>query len=577
MSDSGSPKSMRTTQHYCPICLKSIGNQENLNRHVEVLHSEKTVLYVCPICNLGLRWAKNFPTHGTKYHGMTHQDGLNKMKSLQIKVVDNSGYMGSAKTITTQCLDDNVPKDENIPLKKRKIDFDEQQTENDNIRVEKYVSPENVSPKNVYIDANSIFNARIDILSELSKWECGSLSLLRESSDPIMIRLVLMIGDQVQWDELLTVQTKFQMIKKTEMKWTGEDFSRNYSRMMETVVRFKLSKVRDKFFNVWSEVEKTMMEQLKTKSSGAYEEEVPMKTELNNFEQSFTASSEETTTLPIKSVDVKWTCTLCDESNTGYDCKSCGEFQQILPSTPKLPDTSQLINHSTTPKKLAPFQLINDSNKNRTTSNAKEKTILFDHKAKLYRFEQNNWEEHGIGNIKILGNSYDNTLQLLMHSESDLTLVCNQTISKHTLFDEAKIEEGVITWMGHESGDSSEEQWALTFDVVSTCKKFNNIILVVTTATEKLKSDTMSTESMNYMDHLITYWTTDTPEDFKNRFWNTYKTMKTEQLSRDIQTWNDMTIRLDIRTEGKMRFFEDLCQNLNQRSSSHSTDHSSIQ
>lgn len=78
-------------QYHCSICLKSIANQESFVRHMNFLHSEKIVLYLCPICNQGIRWPKNFPSHYEKVHNMSYQDGLAMIKSLKTTTVDNKG------------------------------------------------------------------------------------------------------------------------------------------------------------------------------------------------------------------------------------------------------------------------------------------------------------------------------------------------------------------------------------------------------------------------------------------------------------------------------------------------------
>lgn len=44
-----------------------------------------------------------------------------------------------------------------------------------------------------------------------------------------------------------------------------------------------------------------------------------------------------------------------------------------------------------------------------------------------------------------------------------------------------------------------------------------------------------------------------------------YTAKKIQQLSRDIQTWSNVNLALGITNEGKRRYFERLCQNLNQQ------------
>lgn len=58
---------------------------------MEVLHKEKSVLYLCPICQHGIRWPKNFPTHYEKVHHLSYGDGLAMIKTLETRIVDNKG------------------------------------------------------------------------------------------------------------------------------------------------------------------------------------------------------------------------------------------------------------------------------------------------------------------------------------------------------------------------------------------------------------------------------------------------------------------------------------------------------
>lgn len=91
-------------QFFCDICLKSIENHDNYRRHMEVLHSESIVLYLCPLCDLELRWPKNFPAHYEKSHHKSYQEGLEMAKSLKTRVVVIKGVFSIIVSIGTNII-----------------------------------------------------------------------------------------------------------------------------------------------------------------------------------------------------------------------------------------------------------------------------------------------------------------------------------------------------------------------------------------------------------------------------------------------------------------------------------------
>lgn len=76
---------------FCTVCLKTFESQENLLRHISIVHAKKTVEYICPICDLGIRWVKNFPNHYEKVHHKKYKEGLELIKTLKTRVIDNKG------------------------------------------------------------------------------------------------------------------------------------------------------------------------------------------------------------------------------------------------------------------------------------------------------------------------------------------------------------------------------------------------------------------------------------------------------------------------------------------------------
>lgn len=65
---------------------------------MNVLHKDQSVLYICPICQHGIRWPKNFPSHYQKVHHLDYEEGLAMIKSLDTKIVENKGKQFNFKS-----------------------------------------------------------------------------------------------------------------------------------------------------------------------------------------------------------------------------------------------------------------------------------------------------------------------------------------------------------------------------------------------------------------------------------------------------------------------------------------------
>lgn len=104
-----------------------------------------------------------------------------------------------------------------------------------------------------------LFDHKVEMFRH-EQWEKGTIKLMKESSDPLVVRLSLWIGEQCELDELLTAQSKFTSTSKTMMSWLATDFSQGDMRTVNFVVRFKQSKIQDKFLKVWQSVRNQMCE-----------------------------------------------------------------------------------------------------------------------------------------------------------------------------------------------------------------------------------------------------------------------------------------------------------------------------
>lgn len=161
-------------------------------------------------------------------------------------------------------------------------------------------------------------------------------------------------------------------------------------------------------------------------------------------------------------------------------------------------------------------------------SNKKDKMILFDHHAKIYRYleKTKEWKEHGTGKMKVLANlDISSTVQLLLYHDEG-SICFRQLIERGTKFNETQMSQAALTWIGQDLSEyrAEKEPWAIKFDDIDTCKKFNNIIFVATSV--PIKDELSSAEFMYQL------------------------------LFRNIQTWNYINSSLEITTEDRKRFYE---------------------
>ncbi|KAM3966592.1 LOW QUALITY PROTEIN: E3 SUMO-protein ligase RanBP2 [Aphomia sociella] len=119
-----------------------------------------------------------------------------------------------------------------------------------------------------------------------------------------------------------------------------------------------------------------------------------------------------------------------------------------------------------------------------------DENILFEHRAKLLRFDASSkeWKERGLGNIKLLVNK-DNIqkVRLLMRREQIMKVCCNHAITKEIVFQKMPNMDKAVTWAKDFSdGELVAETFCLRFKTVQAC---DNFIDAIKTAQSKMKDD----------------------------------------------------------------------------------------
>ncbi|XP_026726166.1 E3 SUMO-protein ligase RanBP2-like [Trichoplusia ni] len=106
-----------------------------------------------------------------------------------------------------------------------------------------------------------------------------------------------------------------------------------------------------------------------------------------------------------------------------------------------------------------------------------DETVLFEHRAKLLRFDPTTkeWKERGLGNIKILVHK-DNTqkVRLLMRREQIMKVCCNHAVTNEMIFQKMPNLDKAVTWCAKDfsEGELVAETFCLRFKTIQMCDEF---------------------------------------------------------------------------------------------------------
>ncbi|XP_037949659.1 E3 SUMO-protein ligase RanBP2-like isoform X2 [Teleopsis dalmanni] len=140
------------------------------------------------------------------------------------------------------------------------------------------------------------------------------------------------------------------------------------------------------------------------------------------------------------------------------------------------------------------------------TTGEENELVLFEHRAKLLRFDKNTgeWKERGLGNIKLLQNKNDvNQVRIVMRRELVHKLCCNQRLNKNTSFKFAKNSKCALNWAGQDYSDNelATELLTIRFKTPDICQSFLDAVLAaqikMTTVAEDDDNDTEEYETEN--------------------------------------------------------------------------------
>lgn len=106
-----------------------------------------------------------------------------------------------------------------------------------------------------------------------------------------------------------------------------------------------------------------------------------------------------------------------------------------------------------------------------------DEIILFEHRAKLLRFDAGSkeWKERGLGNIKLLVHKENNQkLRLLMRREQIMKVCCNHSVTKEMTFQKMPNMDKAVTWCAKDfsEGELVSETFCLRFKTSELCDEF---------------------------------------------------------------------------------------------------------
>ena len=113
-----------------------------------------------------------------------------------------------------------------------------------------------------------------------------------------------------------------------------------------------------------------------------------------------------------------------------------------------------------------------------TKTGEEEEECLFSHRAKLYRFNDGQWKERGVGDIKILRNRVTERSRVVMRRDQILKICCNHLITPEMSLQKNISSEKTRTWKtlsDFAEETAKEEIFSVRFKHVEMAKTFEEV------------------------------------------------------------------------------------------------------
>ncbi|CAB3237412.1 unnamed protein product [Arctia plantaginis] len=386
-------------------------------------------------------------------------------------------------------------------------------------------------------DEITIFSSRAKLFRFIDKqWKergIGEIKLLKHKSNG-KVR-VLMRREQVHKICANHIITSDMEIKpmKNETKayfWVANDFADEKVVLEKFCIRFKTANLALDFYKAFENARQSSMASKTDNLTASISDQLKIENPMFNFERSFAETqgksviggftfSSTPTLKPISDITeaevkkpqevvtnkVNVFSGLSFKTNTSSATSNVFNVNPTLSvSTSKVTEnvafntsTPSNLNNSDTVeefepdvdfKPVIPLPALVDQK-----TGEEDETILFEHRAKLLRFDSTTkeWKERGLGNIKLLVHK-DNIqkVRLLMRREQIMKVCCNHAITKDMTFQKMPNMDKAVTWCAKDfsEGELVAETFCLRFKTVLLCDQFIDAIKAAQTKmTDKLK------------------------------------------------------------------------------------------
>lgn len=131
-----------------------------------------------------------------------------------------------------------------------------------------------------------------------------------------------------------------------------------------------------------------------------------------------------------------------------------------------------------------------------------DEAVLYEHRAKLYRFVNGEWKERGLGDIKILENKESKQIRLLMRREKILKVCCNHYITSDIDLKPMPKSDGkawVWSAMDCSEGEPQHEKLSIRFKTADIANEFK---AAFDSAKEKIVNESSTTDTPKRSDQL---------------------------------------------------------------------------
>ncbi|KAL3864553.1 hypothetical protein ACJMK2_006225 [Sinanodonta woodiana] len=215
--------------------------------------------------------------------------------------------------------------------------------------------------------------------------------------------------------------------------------------------------------------------------------------EMSAFKQAvftFAISNAGSTSTPVKSdgfkfmLPVSFSTSKTESSSTSTENPFKFTFSMTPVSkspgvaSPQSPEDSFYVNREGEDSHICFEPIVQLPEKVDLKTGEEDEDVLFEHKAKLFRFTDGQWKERGIGNIKILLNKTVQKARVLMRREHIYKICCNHYITPELdlkPMPQSKGKAWIWFAMDFTDGDPKPEQLCVKFMQLETASKFKEI------------------------------------------------------------------------------------------------------